>query len=72
MRLLAGERKSDRKAEYLRDLKNDRNALNLYKRLYKKYPYNREVLAEIIQLQSAIIKKTMKNLIELGRLKDDK
>lgn len=70
MRLLAGERKSDRKAEYLRDLKNDREALTMFKRLYKKYPFNREVLAEIIQQQSAIIKKNMKNLIELGRLKD--
>lgn len=69
MRLLAGERKQDRKAEYLQSIAEDRKQLVYFKHLYRNYPFNRTIINNILKHLASEILITLKHLKELERLK---
>lgn len=71
MRLLAGERKKDRRAEYLADIVQDRQHLVYFKHLYVVYPDSRKIINKILKHLAGEIITNLKNLKELERLKGE-
>lgn len=71
MRLLAGERKKDRRAEYLSAIVQDRQHLVYFKRLYREYPFSRNTINSILKHLANEIVENLKNLKELERLKGE-